>query len=142
MQGEVQAMTGADDATANLARLREEVVSTRKRRMDAQRAAINAPVVALALDRASRDRSSRATEETDALRDEIDGLWDQIVQEGRQVDRVRQLFSRADAAYPGLPSRPRLVAALNAEAHWRAALSADSRAAALRLELPHVEEIS
>ena len=135
-------MTGADDATANLARLREEVVSTRKRRMDAQRAAINAPVVALALDRTSRDRSSRATDETDALRDEIDELWDQIVQEGRQVDRVRQLFSRADAAYPGLPSRPRLVAALNAEAQWRAGLAADARAGALRLELPHVEEIS
>lgn len=135
-------MTGVDDATANLARLREEVVSTRKRRMDAQRAAIAAPVVALALDRASRDRSSRATDETDAIRDEIDELWDQIVQEGRRVDGVRQLFSRADAAYPNLPSRPRLVAALNAEADWRAALSADARASALRLELPRVEEIS
>lgn len=135
-------MTGADDATANLAQLREEVASTRKRRMDAQRAAIAAPVVALALDRASRDRSSRATDETDALRDEIDGLWDQILQEGRQVDRVRQLFSRADVAYPDLPSRPRLVSALNSEAHWRVELAADSRAGALRLELPLVEEIS
>lgn len=135
-------MPSSDDAAATLARLREEVVSTRKRRMDVQRAAIAAPVAALALDRASRDRSSRATTETDELRDEIVGLWDQILQEGRQVDRVRQLFGRADAAYPDLPSRPRLVAALNAEAHWRAALSADSRAGALRLELPHVEEIS
>ncbi len=96
-------MTGADDAAANLARLREEVVSTRKRRMDAQRAAIAAPVVALALDRASRDRSSRATDETDAMRDEIDELWDQIVQEGRQVDGVRQLFRRARRRLPGSP---------------------------------------
>ncbi|WIB62122.1 hypothetical protein DEJ13_17775 (plasmid) [Curtobacterium sp. MCLR17_007] len=135
-------MTGSDDATANLARLREEVVLTRKRRMDAQRAAINAPVVTLALDRASRDRSSHATDETDAIRDEIVDLWDRIMQEGRQADRTRQLFSRADAAYPDLPSRPRLVSALNAEAHWRAGLANDPRAGALRLELPHVEEIS
>lgn len=135
-------MAHPDHAKTNLARLREEVASTRKRRMDAQRAAINAPVVTLALDRASRDRSSRATDETDAMRDEIDGLWDQILREARRVDGVRQLFSRADAAYPDLPSRPRLVSALNAEAQWRAGLSNDSRAGSLRLELPHVEEIS
>jgi hypothetical protein len=135
-------MTGSDEATTPLARLREEVASTRKRRMDAQRAAIAAPVAVLALERASRDRSSRATTETDELRDEVVSLWDQILQEARQVDRVRELFARADVAYPGLASRPRLVAKLNEEARWRSSLANEDRAVALRLELPRAEEIS
>ncbi|WP_146249066.1 MULTISPECIES: hypothetical protein [unclassified Curtobacterium] len=134
-------MTGPDDAATTIQQLREKVASTRKQRMDAQRAALVAPVVEVALDRAARDRSSRATNETDAIREEIVGLWDQILQEVRGVDGVRELFARADVAYPDFPARPRLVAELNAEARWRASLSHDARAIALRLAFPPVEEI-
>lgn len=132
-------MAEVEDPEATIARLREEVVATRKQRMNAQRAAIAAPVLEVALDRASRDRSSRVTNETDAIREEIADLWNQILQEVRQVDRVRELFARADAVYPRLPARPRLVAELNAEAQWRDAVLREDRAIALRLELPHVE---
>jgi hypothetical protein len=133
-------MTDPEDPEAVIARLREAVAVTRRQRMNAQKAAIAAPVLEVALNRAARDRSSRATNETDAIREEIADLWDQIFQEARQVDRVRELFARADAVYPRLSPRPRLVAELNEEARWRASFLKEDQAIALRLELPHVEE--
>lgn len=82
-----------EDPTVTIARLREQITQTRKDRMSAQRTVATSGVLEVALKRTSRDRSSGATGETDALREEIAELRDSIVHEVRQVDRTRTLFS-------------------------------------------------
>ena len=130
-----------EDPTATIARLREQISLTRKSRMSAQRTVATSGVLEVALERTSRDRSSGATSETDALREEIAELRDNIGREVRQVDRVRTLFRRADAEYPGLPQRARVVAELNREAQWRMGLRSQEQWQQLRVDVPAVEEV-
>lgn len=130
-----------EEPVETITRLRERITLTRKNRMSAQRTVATSTVLEVALERTSRDRSSGATDETDALREEIAELRDKIVQEARQVDRVRTLFSLADAEYPGLPQRARVVAALNQEAYWRADLRGQEEWQRLRVEIPAGEEV-
>lgn len=132
-------MQSTDDAT--IAALREQVSETRRRRMAAQKIIAASSVLDIAMERAARDRSSGATDETDSLREEISELRDQIIHEVRQIDRIHVLFNRADSVYASLPQRPRLVSELNHEAKWRARLHSDHQWRLLRIELPPVEEI-
>ncbi|WP_158698572.1 hypothetical protein [Microbacterium sp. str. 'China'] len=130
-----------EDPTVTIARLREQITQTRKDRMSAQRTVATSGVLEVALKRTSRDRSSGATGETDALREEIAELRDSIVHEVRQVDRTRTLFLRADAEWPDLPQRARVVAELNREAQWRTDLQTRERWQQLRVEMPTVGEL-
>lgn len=134
-------MTQTEDPEVTIARLREEVTETRKKRMAAQKTIATLPNLEVALERAARDRSSGATSETDALREEIHTLRDDIVHEARQIDRVRALFPLADAEHPQLSPRPRLIQELNAETRWRDGVLADERSAQLRIVLPRTEEV-
>jgi len=109
--------------------------------MSAQRTVATSGVLETALERTSRDRSSGATSETDALREEITELRDSIVREVRQVDRVRTLFLRADAEYSGIPQRARVVAELNREARWRMELRTQEQWQELRVDMPAVEQV-
>lgn len=134
-------MTEDQSAEELVAQLRGQVAATRKSRMDAQRIAATSPLLRTALERASRDRSSGATNETDDLHEEIEHLRDDIAHEVRRVDRVRALFDRADTAYPDLPQRHRLINDLNREGRWRAGLAALAGWQELRLDLPAAEEL-
>ncbi|WP_341977778.1 hypothetical protein [Microbacterium sp. LWO13-1.2] len=119
-----------------IARLRDQVAQVRKSRMGAQRTVATSTVLEVALERTSRDRSSGATNETDALREEIEELRDQILHEVRQVDRVRTLFARADAEYPGVARRSRVIVELNREADWRTDLRSREQWQRTRIEIP------
>lgn len=130
-----------EDPEKEIARLRQEISDIRKKRMAVQRTVATTPVVETALERTSRDRSSGATGETDALREQIQKLRDDIVDEARSIDKIRSLFQRADAVYPGLPQRGRMVAELNNEATWRNAMRSDERRVELRLVLPSAQEL-
>lgn len=130
-----------ENPTTTIARLREQVAQTRKNRMSAQRTVATSGVLETALERTSRDRSSGATSETDALREEITELRDGIAREVRQIDRARTLFRRADAEYPGLPQRARVVTELNREAQWRMGLRGQEQWQLLRVDLPAVEVV-
>jgi hypothetical protein len=134
-------MTDDQDAEKLIATLRQEIAEVRKRRMSAQRTIATTPVLQVALERASRDRSSGATTETDQLRDTIQTLTADVAHEIRKIDRVRTLFALADGEYPQLPQRARLVAELNQEAEWRRVLIADERLAEVHLSLPEAEAI-
>lgn len=134
-------MTDEQDAEKLIATLRQEIAEVRKRRMSAQRTIATTPVLQVALERASRDRSSGATTETDQLRDTIQTLTADVAHEIRQIDRIRTLFALADREYPQLPQRQRLVAELNQEAEWRRSLVADERLAEVHISLPEVEAI-
>lgn len=135
-------MTDEQNAEKLIATLRQEIADVRKRRMSAQKTIATTQVLQVALDRASRDRSSGATAETDQLRDTIQTLTNDIVHEIRQIDRVRTLFALADSEYPQLPQRARLVAELNQEADWRHSLIADERLTEFRVALPDAEAMS
>ncbi|MCK6065769.1 MULTISPECIES: hypothetical protein [Microbacterium] len=142
------ASTGTEDPETVVAELQRDITETRRKRMAAQKVLATQPVLETALERASRDRSTGATNETDALRAEIQELRDSIVHEVRQIDRTRMLFPLADAAYPGLPQRPRLISELNAEASWRRGViagqdTADLLASAsdVRIVLPTLEDL-
>lgn len=135
-------MTQNDDPEKEIAQLREEITETRKRRMAAQKSIATMPNLKIALERAARDRSSGASDETDALREEIQTLRDQIVHEARQIDRMRDLFPFVDAEYPQIPSRGRLVNEFNEETRWRQCVLADERATRLRIVLPRTEEVT
>lgn len=134
-------MKDAEDPADAIARLREQITLARKNRMSAQRVVATSSVLEVALERTSRDRSSGATNETDALREEIAELRDSIVHEVRQVDRARTLFRRADAEYPELPQRARIVAELNHEAQWRMGLRSQEQWQQLRIDMPAVKEV-
>jgi hypothetical protein len=134
-------MTDTEDPDKAITRLREEITETRKKRMAAQKTIAATPDLELALDRIARDRSSGATNETDALREEIHTLRDDIVHEARQIDRTRALFPRVDATYPKLTPRPRLVKEFNEERQWRESVLADERSEQLRIVLPRTKEI-
>lgn len=135
-------MTETRDPETAIAQLREQIVTTRKARMAAQKTIATMPNLEIALERAARDRSSGATSETDALREEIQTLRDDIVSEARGVDKMRGLFPRVDAKYPSLAPRARLVKEFNQEAQWRESVLSDERSAQLRLVLPRTEEVA
>jgi uncharacterized coiled-coil DUF342 family protein len=134
-------MTQTEDPEKVIAQLREEITETRKKRMAVQRTVAGTPNLELALDRVARDRSSGDTGETDALRDEIHTLRDDIVHEVRQIDRTRALFSRVDEAYPLLAPRARLVKELNQEKQWRDGVLSDARSEQLRIVMPETKEV-
>jgi uncharacterized coiled-coil DUF342 family protein len=134
-------MTQIEDSKTPIAQLREQITEVRKKRMAAQKAVATTPNLAIALERVARDRSSGATNETDALREEIHTLRDDIVHEARQIDRVRTLFALVDAEYPQLPPRTRLVKELNEERQWRVGTISNEQTATLRIVLPETEEI-
>ncbi|WP_434317511.1 hypothetical protein [Leifsonia sp. P73] len=135
-------MTEEQEAGQLIAKLRQEIAEVRRKRMSAQKTIATTPVLQVALERASRDRSSGATAETDQLRDTIQTLSSDIVHEIREIDKIRVLFANADSVYPELPQRPRLVAEFNVEADWRRSLITDERLAELRIVLPEAEVIS
>jgi hypothetical protein len=138
-------MVENEDPAAVIARLQTDIADSRRKRMAAQKTLAMQPVLETALERASRDRSTGATNETDALRSEIQTLRDRIVHEVRQIDRTRSLFQLADAAHPGLPQRARLVQELNQEAQWRrrviSDLDSDAHAPDARIVLPPAEDL-
>jgi len=131
----------SNDSDLEITRLRAEITETRKLRMTAQRTIAGTPDLVLALDRIARDRSSGETGETDALREEIQGLRDDIVHETRQIDRVRELFERINTVHPQLTPRTRLVKEMNQERLWRDGVLADKRSTQLRIMLPSPKEI-
>lgn len=133
-------MTQTEEPDHSIAHLREELTQARKKRMSAQKTIATTPNLELALERVARDRSSGATGETDAFREEIHTLRDDIVHEARQIDRVRMLFPRVDAEYSDLPPRPRLITELNQEKQWRDGVLSDERSAQLRIVLPTTKE--
>lgn len=135
-------MTETDDPDKVIARLRDDVAETRKKRMAAQKIIATMPNLEIALGRAARDRSSGATAETDALREEIHTLRGEIVHEVRQIDRVRVLFPMVDAEYPQLAPRGRLVKEFNQEAQWREGVLSDERSEQLRVVLPRTERVT
>ncbi|XKH58418.1 hypothetical protein LG293_17510 (plasmid) [Citricoccus nitrophenolicus] len=135
-------MADADDPEKVIATLREQITETRKRRMATQKALSAIPNLEIALDRAARDRSTGATDETDTLRQEILTLRDDIMQKVRGVDKTRDLFALIDAEYPHLEPRARLIKELNAEARWRNEVRSDERSARLRIVPPAAEEIA
>lgn len=135
-------MTQNDDPEKDIAQLREEITATRKRRMAAQKTVATMPNLQIALERAARDRSSGASDETDNLREEIQTLRDQIAHDVRQIDRARALFPFVDAEYQQIPARGRLVNEFNEEARWRQCVLADERSARLRIVLPKTEEVT
>jgi hypothetical protein len=134
-------MAETEDSEKTIARLREDITETRKKRMTAQKTIATTPNLEIALDRVARDRSSGATNETDALREEIHTLRDDIVHEARQIDRVRVLFPKVDAAFPLLAPRQRMVKEFNQECQWREGVLADERAVELRIVMPSATEI-
>ena len=134
-------MTENEDSDQAIARLRGEITETRKKRMAAQRTIAATPDLEIALARVARDRSSGATSETDALREEIHTLRDDIVHEARQIDRVRALFPRVDAEYPQLSPRTRLVKEFDQERQWRDGVLADERSEQLRIVMPRTKEV-
>jgi hypothetical protein len=134
-------MTQNEDSETVIAALRTAITETRRKRMAAQKTIATTPNLEIALDRVARDRSSGATNETDALREEIHKLRDDIAHEARQIDRVRALFPKVDAEYPQLAPRPRLVKEFNQESQWRNDILADERSAELRITVPKAKEI-
>lgn len=142
------ASMGTEDPERVVAELQREITETRRKRMAAQKILATQPVLETALERASRDRSTGATNESDALRAEIQELRDSIVHEVREIDRTRMLFQLADPEYPRLPQRPRLISEFNAEASWRRGVIAGQDTADLpgresyvRIVLPPAEDL-
>jgi hypothetical protein len=134
-------MTQTDDPEKTIAQLRVEITETRKKRMAAQKTIATMPNFKVAVDRVARDRSSGASDETDALREEIHTLRADIVHEVRQIDRTRALFSLVDAEYPQLTPRARLIKEFNQERQWREGVLSDERSAELRIVLPRTKEV-
>lgn len=135
-------MTETEDPGKVAADLREKITETRKKRMAAQKTIAAIPNLEIALERTARDRSTGATDETDALRGEISTLRDSVVHDAHEIDRMRSLFPAVDAEYPQLAPRARLVKELNEESQWRDSLLADERSKQLRIVLPRSEEIA
>lgn len=135
-------MAETEDPEKVAADLREQITETRKKRMAAQKTIAAIPNLEIALERTARDRSTGATDETDALRGEISTLRDSVVHEAREIDRLRSLFAAVDAEYPQLAPRARLVKEFNQEAQWRDSILSDERSIQLRIVLPRTEEIA
>lgn len=134
-------MADSHDLADEVARLQKEVVETRKQRMAAQKVIVTKPVLEVALERASRNRSSGATDATDASRDEINSLRADVMAWIYDIDKMRRHFATADAAYPGLPARARVIQELNDETRWRDRLIEDERLREVRLNIPQTPEV-
>lgn len=109
--------------------------------MSAQKTIAAKPVLEVAVERMSRNRSSGSTDETDALREEINSLRAEVTSEIKEIDHIRALFMRADAVFEELPGRARLVQRLNTESQWRHRVLEDHQLGQVRIVLPQNKEV-
>lgn len=135
-------MSDPQDLATEVAQLHERLTAVRKQRMAAQKNAVSKPVLELALERVSRNRSSGATDEIDELLEELNRFRSEIMVEIHSIDRTRSLVEKLSAELPGLEGLDRMFAVLNLETAWRNELIDNDDISRVHLSFPRNQEVN